>query len=274
MIVYLHIPKTAGSTLLSVVKRQYAPGELVVSYGGELAFWPLRKDFITAIRQNSHVRAVCGHFGFGVHLLLGCRDARYVTLVRDPAKRIVSFYLHQAREPKARLYETIRKGAQLRQLIEDHLAPEFNNYVVRVLATDINLIESHLGPDWPERVAAERWEQMRNTVGTLNGLGHSPIGPYDQIMNETHLRRALRNIEDQFCFVGITEQMDESVRRLALGFGWPKVEVTAKLNAAMHPHPALDDKTVETIHKYNRLEYALYKRISAGYFENFAACNV
>jgi len=234
-----------------------------------LAFWPLRREFIAAVRQNARARAIYGHYGFGVHLLLGVRQARYVTMLRDPAKRIVSFYLHQSREPGARLYGIIRKGAQLRQLIEDHLAPEFNNYAIRILATDLDLLESHIGPDWPEGVAPGRWEEVRNAIGTLTGLTHSPIGPYDQIVNETHLQRALRNIEQHFCFVGITERMHESVRRLALGLGWLEPEVPAKLNASVE-QLALDDETIDTIHRYNRLEYALYDRICAGYFENFA----
>ena len=241
----------------------------MLSYAGELAFWPLRQEFIADVRQNARVRAIYGHYSFGVHLLLGVRRPRYVTMLRNPAKRIVSFYLSQSRAPESRLYGIIRKGAQLRQLIEDHLAPELNNYVIRILAQDLDLIEAHLGPDWPEGVVPERMRELRNTIGTLTGLIHSPIGPYDQIFNETHLQRALRNIERHFCFIGVTDRMNESVRRLALGFGWPEPEAPPKLNASAEQY-SLDDETMDTIRRYNRLEYALYERICAGFVENFA----
>jgi hypothetical protein len=84
---FVHIPKCAGSSFRSVLKRWCGRDALFIDAGSPEAL---------ALGLEGRDRpplAVAGHFRFGVHEALDCRP-RYVSLVRDPADRFVSLYQH------------------------------------------------------------------------------------------------------------------------------------------------------------------------------------
>lgn len=269
---FLHIPKTGGMSLREIVAAQYRPGEMLEIYGGELDFWPPNSALIAALRSpENRVKAIYGHFGFGVHLLAADEHARYVTMLRHPASRIVSFYQHQAREPHSRLYRLIAGGQTLRDLVENHAAPEFNNYVTRILATDTELIQSHLGSDWGPEAAPERLRELSRSLLYLSGIDGSE-GPCDQIYHRSHLETALRHIQESFLFVGITERFEESLQRLASGLGWPlSGQQIPYVNRSPSPALALDQPTLDAIRAHNALDFEMYDRFADLPFENFPA---
>jgi hypothetical protein len=93
----MHIPKTAGTSLLSIVERQYAPDELVKLYPGH----PHEVDAFVAHPRPA--RAIMGHFRFGLHERLAA-GGRYVTFLRDPVDHVISMfnYLATSAEPEHR----------------------------------------------------------------------------------------------------------------------------------------------------------------------------
>jgi hypothetical protein len=202
---------------------------------------------------------IYGHYGFGAHLLLDDPQPRYVTFLRDPARLILSFFAHQAREPQARLYDAIARGLTLKTAIACHLAPEVNNYVTRILIADLSLVEAlRTNPS-----------SLRLAAGVWNGLGHGPEGPYDQILHRAHYQVAADHLDRYFAFVGIAERMQESMARLANGMGWNAPEGDPILNAAPESHPPLDEETRELIARYNALDIDLYRRCSENWLEAF-----
>lgn len=85
----MHIPKTAGTSLLSIVQQQYAPEDLEMLY-------PCTDEQIDAlVARPRPPRVVMGHFQFGLHERLspGCR---YVTFLRDPVEQVVSHFNYLA----------------------------------------------------------------------------------------------------------------------------------------------------------------------------------
>ena len=89
-IVYLHVPKAAGTTLLDVARRQYEKSR----------FYKLRsryaeKEWPELLVQDSEVidryDAFYGHYEFGVHADLSC-PVYYVTMLREPVARVISLY--------------------------------------------------------------------------------------------------------------------------------------------------------------------------------------
>lgn len=270
VIFFLHIPKTAGMSLHKIVASQYKPEEMMDVYAGELDFWPPNTQVIRDLRRpNSGVKMFYGHYGFGVHLLLGLPDARYITMMRHPVKRIVSFYQHQAREPNSRLYRFISEGRTLRELIEERRAPEFNNYVTRILATDAELIQRHVGSNGDLTQLTERLADLKRSFLYLAGIDGSPE-PCDQIYHRSHLEAALRHIRESFLFVGITERFDDSLKILAYGLEWktdiPKSPYVNRSPLAPLP---VDQATFDTIRAYNALDFELYDRFSDLSFRNF-----
>jgi hypothetical protein len=268
MLYFLHIPKTAGTTTFHLVRQRFQDEELAVTYAGELSFDHPDALFIDRLRaEGSPVRAVYGHYSFGAHLLLGDAAPRYVTFVRHPVSRIQSFFSHQSREPESRLFAEIQKGLTLREAIVQHRAPELNNYMTRVLSIELDLIRPFI--DIPRTGEADL---IARVMGFSTGLAHSKRGPFDQILNAIHLAVAISNVQRFFCFVGISERMDESLQRLSRGLGWSGPAIDPRFeNASSSPHPALDDGTLEVIAHYNQLDLALYERFSESWFERFDA---
>ena len=91
-LVFVHIPKCAGSSFRQVLKRWFGAGALFVDThdAGVLA---------EAVEQSeAPPRAVAGHTPFGLYAGLPLRPC-YVSLVRHPLDRFVSFYGHARRTP-------------------------------------------------------------------------------------------------------------------------------------------------------------------------------
>ncbi|MGB8166698.1 MAG: hypothetical protein WCF18_04355 [Chthoniobacteraceae bacterium] len=89
-VIFLHLPKAAGSTLNRVIAQQYVPAEIYKTGGKPL---PIIGDELAA---NPRVRLIAGHIGFGVHGFL-TRPFTYITVLRDPVERMLSHY-HFARK--------------------------------------------------------------------------------------------------------------------------------------------------------------------------------
>ena len=93
---FLHIPKTAGTSLYRIFARQYPGGRLVQAYP------PLAEDAreaaIAAIGSGAEV--FYGHLNFGVHRLLGV-PGRYLSMLRHPVDRVASYLNHQRTHPHA-----------------------------------------------------------------------------------------------------------------------------------------------------------------------------
>lgn len=85
----MHIPKTAGTSLLSMVQQQYEPEDL------ELLYPCIDEQIDALVARSRSPRVVMGHFKFGLHdrLSPGCR---YVTFLRDPVEQVVSHFNHLA----------------------------------------------------------------------------------------------------------------------------------------------------------------------------------
>lgn len=78
----MHIPKTAGMTLQTIVRNQYAkPGEVVMAYGKE------SRD--NGFVEGPKLQAVMGHYRFGYHKF-SKKDFEYCTFLRNPLDHLLS----------------------------------------------------------------------------------------------------------------------------------------------------------------------------------------
>ncbi len=86
--IFAHIPKTAGSTLVQVMRRQFKPDE-ILSYEDRL--WAINvSDFHDrATAGLKGIRCVMGHIPFGVHQDM---DVKYVTMLRNPVEWTLSMF--------------------------------------------------------------------------------------------------------------------------------------------------------------------------------------
>jgi hypothetical protein len=87
-LIFIHIPKTAGSTLRPIMDRHY-PRPVIC----KLDFLPRDLDAFLRLPEQarSRIRVMQGHFPFGLHKHLSV-PADYLTILRDPVNRIISMY--------------------------------------------------------------------------------------------------------------------------------------------------------------------------------------
>lgn len=232
MLYYLHIPKSAGTSVRRVFSKIYHD-KLIEVYGPEANYAACRPDSV-----------LFGHFGFSLHKCLHDKEPSYMTLLRNPVDRVVSWYKHQARNPGSPFYEPIRQGSlSLADIIQRGLAPEVNNHSVRVLCVD------YLNP---------RRESIRNSCSAffLNKELY-------QFSAKRHLKTACGRIEQFFCFAGTVERLDVFQQFLARRNGLDPAAIDIPTeNVAPDKDFQLDPGTLRLVERANKLDLELYNRIN------------
>ncbi len=109
--VFLHVPKTAGSSLRTVLSRQYgARHVLYFDLGiGDPRPMPEIAAAVRARMAGRDIRLVTGHQFLGLHQALR-EPCLYVTLLRDPVERALSEYFYAFTYPHHAQRDAILSG--------------------------------------------------------------------------------------------------------------------------------------------------------------------
>ena len=233
LIAFLHIPKTAGSTLNSILAGEYAPDEChEIMMRGMSWILPkpaiIRRPLISfskirrlraAVRNQAGLRLVRGHFDLSIARHLPA-DTRFFTLLRDPVERAISHYYHYRR----RLVDRVHPLAMRSTLTE--------------WVSACGLVEMDNG-------------QTRRLAGEMN----LPCGRVTPAM----LERAMSRLA-QFAVVGITERFDESLLLLQDAFGW-RCQRAAASNVGENRPPRVEASAaaLQAIEDCNRFDRELYR---------------
>ncbi|MEG9296747.1 sulfotransferase family 2 domain-containing protein [Mangrovibacillus sp. Mu-81] len=86
--IFLHIPKTGGTTLNKIFQKQFSQEELFDHnrFNGEIT-----KLELLTLEEKEKVKAVSGHYIFGIHRHFSL-PFNYFTMLRDPVERVVSSF--------------------------------------------------------------------------------------------------------------------------------------------------------------------------------------
>jgi hypothetical protein len=199
-IIFLHIGKTAGSTMRQILKRQFRSSQTMTVRARRRPREETLADFaLLPEADRLRPRLIMGHTVFGLHEHVP-RPCRYVTMVRDPVRLAVSQHRYVLRTPGHRHHE-VAQGMSLEEYVESGLALEMDNSQMRAIAGDIG----------------------------------TPFGGCTPEMLEI----AKRNLAGHFAWVGVTERFDESVVLLGHTFGWRDVRYVSA-NVARGGAPPTD----------------------------------
>lgn len=218
-VIFLHIPKTAGSTLDQVIYRQYRFHQVYTT--GQAS-----QQGVAAIQKMSEaergkLRLIKGHMTFGIHHYISGPWA-YFTFFRDPLERTISYFYYICRAPEHPLYTLIHEQKMdLRQYLEERLDPILYNCHTRLLSGV--------------------WDEI-------------PAGA----CTEEHLEIAKENL-NQMKVVGLTEQFDASLLLLGQAFGWKQLYYTQQNVTARRPaRRNLPPETMAAVQAANELDSKLY----------------
>jgi hypothetical protein len=230
-VVFLHIPKTAGTSFNYTLKWEY---------WSRPSYWKPPLDFDADEFKNlpeserAKLSLVHGHMHFGLHTYLP-QTSTYITFLRRPVERIVSYWKYAQREgaahPESKLW--LMQAARTMSLQEairtgDHI--EFDNGQVR----------------------------------RISGMKAS----FGQCTTEM-LVKAKQNIERYFSFVGLTNYFDESLLLLRRILRWrkPPFYIKAKVSPSQPEHSRADLNLIEA---HNELDSALYHYAEARFADVLA----
>ncbi len=117
VVLFLHLPKAGGTTLGEFIYNQchteekhdeglLKDGVLFLPYGFFKESDLSVPEFVRPLLRRENLRAVIGHFWYGIHEHMGV-PSTYVTVLRDPVERVVSLYHYLKLENEMSLEEFV-----------------------------------------------------------------------------------------------------------------------------------------------------------------------
>jgi hypothetical protein len=135
IVVFVHIPKTAGTTLHLVIERQYNPKNIISIHTPKENAEQVSRLQNSSTADEQKIKVIKGHTFGGWHQLLS-QPCAYCTLLRDPVERFISNYFFLLKKEGHPLGQ---KLVEKQVTIEDFVCwPGEDNYQTRFLAKNIN----------------------------------------------------------------------------------------------------------------------------------------
>ena len=245
---FLHIPKTAGTTLYVNMDDRFEVDEIC----------PVRfiSELIQVPRENLQTyRFFRGHLGYSLQHFVN-RPLQYVTVLRDPIDRCISHYEDVRRVPNNFLHHRVNDH---QMTFADFARDEISNVTLN------NLQARSLAFDW-------KVEQMIGNAPLIQrGIAGTPLDMPDDELLDIAMER-LRAC----AVVGIVERFEEVVALLSYRFGWYPIRPPRRLNqsAKRTSRDDLDEETLDLLQQLNCVDLALYTeatRLFEAQFERMVA---
>ncbi len=150
-LIFIHIPKTAGSTLNKIIKSQF-PNKSIFKIDASKEEKSIEELKKLNKKDRNKIRCVMGHMNFGIHKHLP-RPSEYITVLRNPVDRIISLYYFILRKQDHPLHERlVATNMSLEDFVNDEsIAFNIQNVQARMLSgkkvetvTQLNLAQKNL----------------------------------------------------------------------------------------------------------------------------------
>jgi len=217
----MHIPRTAGTAFGRFMEQQYPGARVFDFYAGATGN---AADAVEEFRRKRHdekqtYRLLKGHFVFGFDPEVA--NFRYVTLLRRPLERLISYYFYVLADSGNYLHRLlVQRRMRLEDFLLSDIGIELDNYQVRAI--------SGVGGDVP-----------RGQIGA------------------GHLALAQHNLQERFAAFGLTERYRDSLVEMAPLFGWNTTGMSGEPPPGRPAH-SLSDACRQEVAARNHYDLALY----------------
>ncbi len=222
---FLHIPKTAGTTLNDILRANYAQ-EAVLDVYDNAGFHKMRE---LPQKDLDALQLIQGHMfvhDFDI-LFANNKNLKAVTFLRNPVARVVSEYHFLKAWPEQHLYKLMN--------------------------------EEQIGLE--EFVTTNR-PQLKNHGKNL--MVKSLCGVREKDSDDAMLERAWNNLSQRFACFGIVELFDQSLLLLKQALGLESIFYDRRNVNPYQLAPAdLPEKTIKIIKDHNQLDMELLARAAA-----------
>ncbi|MDP6726841.1 MAG: sulfotransferase family 2 domain-containing protein [Candidatus Marinimicrobia bacterium] len=232
-LIFLHLPRTGGTTLRDILTKQYSDQE---TFENKTLLDTDGNFNENRVNQMSGYKLIKGHVYFGVHTFIP-QTCSYFSMMRDPVERTISAYNYikkRANHP----YHELANSLSIEKFIKSGENKMVNNGQTRLIAgreTSLNI-------------------------------------PFDKL-DKSHLETAKKNITDHFLLIGLTERYDETILLLKHMLRWdtPYYSIANAIKRderTKHIEPKLKELIIE----YNQLDVQLYDYVSRLFDEQIKKC--
>jgi hypothetical protein len=247
LLIHLHIAKTGGTTLSSMVKHAFASNEIFETiskdhqvYGGLDILTHASCERMLRDCDIARIRYFTGHVPIGVDRIFG-RPAKYIAVVRHPVERLLSYFYFRIQSGDPYLKDG--KPIAFEDYIESDGDIIFDNYQVRVISGSPDL------------------DAPAGAPGAL--IQGAPV-------EARHLEMAKRNVENNFLSIAPLEQITDMALLLRRIYGWPmrRLQTEYKNPTAERPRaPNLPPRLLRIIEERNAHDVELYEWVCRRFAE-------
>jgi hypothetical protein len=223
-VLFLHIPKTAGTSFKLALRDCLPAGRLMFDVNGAPNHEVVESLFAMAPERRARLKVIGAHVPYGLHELFP--GAGYVTLLREPIERVLSTYYFAKSRTELRWSREIADGMTIEEFAED----VFNdNAQVRRLMKYSNIARADV-------------------------FEHPPAGK----LTRAHLDDAKDTLR-RCTVVGLTERYETFLDQVSVAFGLPPLPVrTDNITSIAWRERQIPNRTIDRLREINHFDVELY----------------